>query len=362
MTAPLHSEAWYRVAALRPRLLARARLHRHRYRGKTWYLLQDLGSSRVHRFTPAARFVLASMDGRRTVEELWHLARARFADAAPTQDEMIRWLGQLHVADLLRTEASPDAFELFERGRQVRAQRSRRSWANPMAIRIPLWDPAHFLDRVDPWMRHLWSRWGLLGWLLVVAPALMLALAHAPELTHNLSDRVLKVDNLLLLLLVFPAIKTLHELGHATAARAGGGEVHELGVMLLVLVPVPYVDASAATVFRSKVQRAIVSAAGMVVETFLAALALYVWLLVEPGPVRSTMFDVMLVAGVSTLIFNGNPLLRYDAYYILADLIEIPNLAQRSLQYWGHLLERALLRNDEAPPPEASRGERAWFL
>ncbi|HSN33982.1 MAG TPA: PqqD family protein, partial [Ideonella sp.] len=341
---------------------ARARLHRHRYRGKTWYLLQDLGSPRAHRFTPAARFVLACMDGRRSVEELWQLARARFGGEAPTQDELIRWLGQLHAADLLQTEAAPDALEPFERGRQVQTQRARRSWANPMAIRIPLWDPARFLDRIDPWTRHLWSGWGLLGWLLVVAPALVLALAHASELTHNLADRVLKADNLLLLLLVFPAIKALHELGHATATRAGGGEVHELGVMLLVLVPVPYVDASSATVFRSKARRAIVGAAGMAVETFLAALALYGWLLVEPGPVRSTLFAVMLVAGVSTLIFNGNPLLRYDAYYILADLIEIPNLAQRSLRYWGYLLERALLRDHEAAPAAASRGERAWFL
>jgi putative peptide zinc metalloprotease protein len=362
MNAPLRSDAWYRVADLRPRLADRARVHRQRYRGETWYLLQDLGSSRVHRFAPNALPVLAAMDGSRTVQVLWEMARERLADAAPTQDELIRWLGQLHAADLLLTDVPPDVLEVFERHRQTTAQRQRRSWANPMAIRIPLWDPGRFLDRINPWTRWFWSRWGLLGWLIVVVPALVLALEHMTELTHNFTDRVLQVDNLLLLLVVFPIIKVLHELGHATAARAGGAQVHDLGVMLLVLMPVPYVDASGASVFRSKGRRAVVGVAGMAVETFLAALALYAWLAVEPGAVRSTLFDIMLVAGVSTLLFNGNPLLRYDAYYILCDLIEMPNLARRSLAYWGYLIERHVLRAADAKRPAASGGERAWFV
>ena len=178
----------------------------------------------------------------------------------------------------------------------------------------------------------------------------------------NLSDRMLEVDNLLLLALVFPLIKALHELGHATATRAGGGEVHDMGVMLLVLMPVPYVDASAASVLRSRWKRALVGAAGMLVELFVAALAFYVWRAAEPGLVRALCFNVMLVAGVSTLVFNGNPLLRYDAYYVLADLIEMPNLAQRATRYWGYLAERWLLRNRDALDPAETAGERAWFV
>src|SRR5512144_3005790 len=99
--APLQSSLWYRVAPLRPQLLARARLHRHRYRGERWYLLQDPASGRVHRFTPAARLVLAAMDGKRSIEELWALAQRRLGDEAPTQDEIIQLLGQLHASDLL---------------------------------------------------------------------------------------------------------------------------------------------------------------------------------------------------------------------------------------------------------------------
>src|SRR5207248_5936304 len=122
------------------------------------------------------------------------------------------------------------------------------------------------------------------------------------------------------------------------------------------------VEASAATTFRSKYRRAMVGAAGMAAELFVAALAFYAWLLIEPGVARAVLFNVMLIAGVSTLIFNGNPLLRYDAYYILADLVEIPNLAARSSRYWGYLIERYVLAIRDAEMPEASRSERVWFF
>ena len=281
--SPLLSSLWYRVAALRPRLLARARLHRHRYRGELWYLLQDPASGKVHRFTPAARLILAAMDGRRTVHDLWQLAQRRLGDDAPTQDEILQLLGQLHGADLLQTDVPPDALEVFQRGERETRAKSRRAWANPMAVRIPVFDPGVFLDRLAKWWPRLWGVPGAVLWLLVVVPALVLLPQRWPELTHNLSDRVLEADNLLLLGLVFPLIKALHELGHATATRAGGGEVHDMGLMLLVLMPVPYVDASAATVLRSRWSRALVGAAGMLVELFVAALAFYLWMSVEPG-------------------------------------------------------------------------------
>ena len=360
--APLHSSQWYRVAPLRPRLLARARLHRHRYRGERWYLLQDPASGRVHRFTPAARLLLAAMDGTRSVGELWRLAQRQLGDDAPTQDEVIQLLGQLHASDLLRTDAPADVLEVFDRGRKQEQAKSRRSWSNPMAVRIPLFDPGRFLDRHVPLWRRLWGWPGAVMWLAVVLPALVLLPQHWPELGGNLADRVLQADNLLLVAIVFPLIKALHELGHATATRARGGEVHDMGVLLLVLMPVPYVDASAASVLRSRWQRALIGAAGMAVELFLAALAFYLWLALEPGLVRALCFNVMLVAGVSTLIFNGNPLLRFDAYYILCDLAELPNLGQRSATYWGYLLERYVLRVRDATSPAHTTSERAWFV
>jgi putative peptide zinc metalloprotease protein len=364
MTAlsPLLSNVWYRVATLKPKLRPHARLSRHRYRGQVWYVLQDPASGRTHRFTPAARLVIALMDGKHTVAELWELANRRLGEDAPTQDELIKLLGQLHATDLLQSDVTPNVAELFARSEREERARYRRSFGNPMAIRIPLWDPDDFLNRIQRLIRPIWGMWGALAWLAVVLPALVLLLVHWPELSNDFSDHLLSIDNLFVLYLVYPVLKALHELGHATATKAGGGEVHDIGIIFLVLLPVPYVEASAATTFRSKYQRAVVGAAGVTVELFVAALALYVWLLVEPGLIRAVLFNVMVIAGVSTVIFNGNPLLRYDAYYVLADLTEIPNLATRSLRYWGYLLERYLLGVRDAVPPEASPGEKAWFV
>ena len=162
--------------------------------------------------------------------------------------------------------------------------------------------------------------------------------------------------------LLFPVIKLLHEFGHAFAVKAYGGEVHEMGVMILVLTPVPYVDASSAWAFRSKWQRVLVGGAGMVVEVFIASFALFLWLNLEPGILRSLCYNTILIAGISTVLFNANPLLRFDGYYMLMDYLEIPNLRQRATQYLVYLCERYLFGKRDADPPNASPGERAWFV
>ncbi|NIO11783.1 MAG: peptidase M50, partial [Deltaproteobacteria bacterium] len=133
---------------------------------------------------------------------------------------------------------------------------------------------------------------------------------------QNITDRILAPKNLLILWLTFPFLKAFHEFGHGFAVKVKGGEVHEMGIMLLVFTPIPYVDASAASAFRERRERVIVGAAGMMVELFIAALALFVWINIEPGPIRSLAYNVIFIAGVSSILFNGNPLLRYDAYYI----------------------------------------------
>jgi putative peptide zinc metalloprotease protein len=356
------SPSWYRVARLKPLLKPQARVRRHRFRGQVWYVVHDTASGRFNRFTPAAWQLLGLMDGRRTMEEIWSEALEQLGDDAPGQDEVIRLLTQLHAADLLHCEVNPDAAELFERfGRQDRSRRHGR-WKNPFSIRLPLWDPDRFVTRTLPYVRPLIGGAGAFVALALGLAALALAVVNYPELSSSVDDRVLSAQNLLVLWLCFPVVKFLHEMGHAYSVKAGGGEVHEMGVLLLVFMPVPYVDASAANGFRSKWRRALVGSAGMLVEMYLSAIAMLVWAAAEPGLVRVVAFDVLLIAGVSTLVFNANPLLRFDGYYILADLIEMPNLAQRGNQYWRWLAERHLLRVPDAQAPMASPGERRWLL
>jgi putative peptide zinc metalloprotease protein len=192
---------------------------------------------------------------------------------------------------------------------------------------------------------------GALIWLAAIIPAVILFATHWTDLTQGVLDRVLVPNNLFALWILFPVIKVFHEFGHAFATKSYGGEVHDMGIMMLVIAPVPYVDASSASAFHEKWRRVIVGAAGMLVELFIASLALFLWVNAEPGIVRSMAYNTIFIASVSTVLFNGNPLLRYDGYYILADLLEIPNLRSRSASYLLYLCERYLFGSKNAFDP-----------
>lgn len=315
----------------------------------------------MHRFNPVSHYVIGLMDGYRTVQEIWDSAMVRFGDDAPTQDEMLRLLGQLHSADVLQSEVTPDLAELLRRANRTRKKTRMQMLLSPMSVKIPLIDPDRFLERWLPWYQPLFGWGAAIIWCLVVGAAIFGAAVHWSELTENLADRVLAPQNLLLIFLTFPVVKLLHEFGHACATKAWGGEVHEMGIMLLVLMPVPYVDATAASSFHETHRRVVVGAAGMLVELFIAALALFLWIEAEPGVVRSVLYNVMLIAGISTVLFNANPLLRFDGYYMLSDMLQIPNLRQRSNQYVGHVVETRMF-GAKRPEIEATRSERRWFV
>jgi putative peptide zinc metalloprotease protein len=302
------------------------------------------------------------MDGVRTVDELWEITNEQAGDEAPTQDEVIRLLGQLHSADALICDVPPDSLELFRRfQRHERMRWKQRLWT-PLAVRIPLLDPDRFLERTLPAVKPLFSAWGVLLWLAVVGTGIVLAGVHWTELTQNIVDRALTPQNMVLLWITYPVVKALHELGHGYATKVSGGEVHEIGIMFLVLIPVPYVDASASSGFRDKYKRMTVGAIGIAVELFLGSLALFVWLNAETGAVHAVAYNIMLISGISTLLFNGNPLLRFDGYYVLADALEIPNLGSRSTKYLGYLVQRYAFRVRDAESPSNTRGEQFWFF
>ena len=362
MSSSLYSPSWYRVADLRPRLRSHTEIHRQRFRGAVWYLLQDHQTGQFHRLSPAAHLVLCLMDGRRTVSELWTRVGEMLGEDQPTQEEIIRLLAQLHSADLLLGKLPPNMDELNERA-DSHAQRALMTRIrNPLALRFPLLDPDRFLAATLPLVRPLFTTAGFIGWIVLVSIGAVLGAMNFVALTGNLDDQLLTTQNVALMLLAYPLVKAFHELGHAYATKVWGGEIHEIGVMLLIFIPVPYVDASASAAFRSKWNRATVGAAGIMVEAGLASIALFVWLAAEPGLVRAFAFNIILIGGVSTLLFNGNPLLKFDGYYVLSDLLEIPNLGSRANKYVIYLIQRYAFGIGGISSPATARGEAGWFL
>lgn len=360
MSESLFSPHWYRVADLHPRLRGQVRVRRHVVRDQTWYLLSDANSGRHHRLSRGAYRFVGLCDGHRNVQEIWDSVLETMGDEAPTQGEVIGMLGRLAQAELLQTETTPDVEAMFE-GAAAHTRRRRWQQLNPLFFRIPLANPTPLLRRFDGWLRLLFGPIALVVWIASMMAAAIAGSMHWNELSIHAPAWMLTPRYLLIAWFVYPLIKAVHELGHALAVRRWGGDVRQLGVTLLLLTPIPWVDASAASTFARRSQRLVVSAAGIMVEMALAALALAVWLAVQPGLVRDIAFVVMFVGTVSTVVFNANPLLRFDGYFILSDSLDLPNLGPRSTAYWGQLVKHHLLRMEVESMPLA-RGERAWLF
>ncbi len=362
MNEQLFSTYWYRVANLKPFLRNTTIISRHVYREEPWYVLKNSLNGHSHRFNAPAYALIGQMDGQRTVEEIWENAGHLSADATPTQDEFIRLLGHLHNADLVQSDILPSTMEVVQKSRTDQNNKLKQRAANPFSIRFPLFDPDRFLEKWQFIPALAFTLPAFIIWLIVVTAALGAAVVYGTDLVNSISDRLFNTNTLLMLWLTYPLVKLLHEFGHAWAVKKWGGEIHEMGIKLIAFTPIPYVDASASAAFSEKRHRIMVAAMGMMIELLLASIALFVWLNVETGFVSAAAYSVMMVSGISTLLFNGNPLLRYDGYYILSDLIEIPNLAQRSTRYLGYLIQRYIFRIETAESPATARGEETWCL
>lgn len=353
---PTLHESWYRVAQLRPRLRSTVQAYRQHYRGRFWQVLRDPATNKFYRLDEPNYRMVGLLDGRRSVDEAWRLVGQQLTHDAPTQGEVIQLLGQLYTNNLIEADLPADASGMFERYRKRKQREVRGYLASILFARIPLFDPDRILERVTPLLGWLYGPIGVVLWLVLLGYALFqlagsgradLIIAQALGDPASGLEGVLAPSNLWLLYLAMFGTKLLHELGHGVACKRfghrshSGGEVHTVGVMLIAFIPIPYVDASSSWALRSKWQRAFIAAAGMHIELALAALALLVWVQTDPdSALHQLAFNVIFIASVTTLLFNANPLIRFDGYYILSDLLEMPNLAQRSKDYLYYLVKR----------------------
>ena len=354
------SESWHRVADLKIGLRPTVEVRKQLFRGELWYVLQDPFNNQFFRLRPEAHDFVIRLGLDRTVEQVWLACLDRNPDEAPGQEDVIQLLTQLYFANLLYFEVPGDSAKLFERYKKRRQREIRSKLLSIMFVRIPLFDPDYLLKKLMPVFKYIISPLGAIVWLLVVGAAVKMIFDHFDRVSDQVQG-ILAPDNLFLLYVGLVIIKSLHEFGHALVCRRFGGEVHTMGVMLLVFTPLPYMDATSSWSFRSRWQRALVGGAGMITEIFMAALATFVWANTGPGTLHSLAYNMMFIASVSTVLFNANPLLRFDGYYILSDLLDIPNLHTRAKGHLRHLVERHVFGYKDSHSPAESVKE-AWWL
>ncbi len=342
-------ESWYRIANQRITLRASIRIHRQFYRGVKWYVLYEPFTNQYFRLQENAYEFISRLHLKKTIGQVWQELLEKDPDHSPGQGEIIEILSQLYQANMLHYDIAEDSFQLFDRRSKKQKKKVRSTILNIFFLRIPLLDPDAFLKRIKPLINLVISKPMALIWLIVVGIAGKLAFENFDSLQDQ-AQGALSPSNLFLLYACGILVKAIHEFGHASVVRRFGGEVHTVGIMFMLLAPLPYVDATAAWSFRSKWQRIFVSSAGMLFEFFIAAIAMIVWANVGGGPVKSVAYNTLFIASVSTLLFNINPLMRFDGYYILTDLLDMPNLQQHSVAHLKYILERFIFRRTDATP------------
>ena len=356
MPGSIFSEAWHRVAQSRAKLKPEVEIQRHTFQGSVWYVMRDPLNNQYARVSPPAYFLACRLRLDRTVEQVWRECMDLYPEDAPSQVEVIYLLAQLTRHNLLTSDLPPDVKQTFSRYQKNQSREFQGKLLNFLYLRLPLFDPDALLVDLLPFFRPLFSRLGLVIWSVTILYALKLAVEHANTIWDR-SNGFFSPSNLFLLYVAGIGTKLWHELGHGLLCRYYGGRVNTLGVMLLLLTPLPYVDVSSSWSFPRRGERIIVAAGGMIFEFFLAALALIFWANTAPGPLNSLAYNVFVLSSIVTLFFNINPLLRFDGYYIFIDFIQIPNLYQRSILQLKYLLEHYVFQAKRSLSPAQTEGE-----
>ena len=354
-----HASHWEWVALLTPSRLDCVDYVDRLVRGESWMFVHNNVTGKHVRVNALARRVVMSLNGSTSIELLLEAS-------APNCDSREREA----LANCLITLVQYGLMSLDQSAAQQRLQRriheltprDAKSWQNPLAIRVPLINPDNALEPLMRVLEFCPGKRLLQLALCLMGFAILCAIFNKAALGQQILLLTRTPQQWWQLLLVYPILKLTHELAHAIVIKRFGGAVHEAGITVLVLMPIPYVDASDSWRFESRYQRVLVSAAGMVAEGILAALGLFVFLLVEPGFFRDLGFAVALLGSVSTLLFNANPLLKFDGYHIAQDLLDMPNLGPRASRYLRYLCRRYLLGINTADTSVTAMGERRWLV
>lgn len=360
---PSLSELWHKVALTRPRLAPHAQVIRQSFGPHVLYVVEDPAAGHFYRLSESAYFFLGLLDGRITIDEAWQSAGAQLGDDAPTQRECVELLGKLQLFGLLVGDLPLSTEMVAERQLMARRQEFQRRTGRGMAFLIPLVNPERLLEAIAPALRIVFSRAGFVVWSLLIIAGLATGLGSWRQLGSQF-NQILDPANLAWLGVLLLLIRAWHEFGHACACKAMGGRCTEIGLMLVAYVlPFPYCDATSAWRFPEIRRRIIVAAGGVLFEAAAASVAVMVWAITEPGLIKTLAFNTVIISGVTTVIFNLNPLLRYDGYYILSDILGAPNLSQRANELWRFVFEKFVFRiRSPRPPTLRSTGEAVSLL
>ena len=346
---------------MRPDLVAR----RQRYQGRTYWVVKEPVGLNYFRFHEEEYAILCMLDGHTSMEQIKEEFEQRFTPQKVTFQDLQQFIGMLHRSGLVIGDAARQGVQLRKRRDEKKRKELLGKLSNVFALRWRGIDPERILNRIYPY-----TSWFFQPLMMVVVAMLGLAALTLVTVQFDVFRSRLPTfhsfffgyKNWFFLIAVLAAVKVLHEFGHGLSCKHFGGECHEMGFMLLVFTPALYCNVSDSWLLPNKWHRVFIGAAGMYVEVFLASIATFLWWFSDPTTmINQLSLRVMFICSVSTILFNGNPLLRFDGYYILMDILEIPNLRQKSTEILKRAMVTCCLGIEQPENPFLPRENRFWF-
>jgi putative peptide zinc metalloprotease protein len=357
---PFGQAAEHLVVKLRPDLVVQPQF----YEGMTHYVVKDPLALKYFRFKIEEYYLLEQFDGKQTLQEVKKAFEKKYRPQTISIEDLTRFVAQLHEAGIIHIDSGEQAKVLIRRRKKNRWRKVWAFFANILFIKIPIIDPERLLTRMYPYFRWIFTRTFVTVSTLSMALALCLVISQWKTFYDKLPDfqSFFNWWTIMSFWVCLAVIKIIHEFGHGLTAKHYGGEVHEMGILFLVLTPALYCDVTDSWLLPNKWRRIWISAAGIYVECFLASIATFVWWYSTPGLLNSLAMATMFICSVNTIMFNANPLLRYDGYYVMADWLEIPNLRIKSTQFFAYLIQEKVLGLEIPVQSYMPRSRRYLFV
>ena len=348
---------------LRVRVRPDLQSKRHLYHGRSYWVVKEPVGLNYFRFHDEEFAILNMLDGQTSLQQIKDRFQAEFAPQRITLQDLQQFIGMLHRSGLVISEATGQGRQLRRRGDEKKRKERLGKLSNVFALRFRGIDPERILNWLNPFTWWYFTLPALLCVSLFGLSAIVLLLANFQQFQSKLPtfEQFFAAQNWIYLGITMALVKVVHECGHGLSCKRYGGECHEMGLMFLVFTPCLYCNVSDSWMLPNKWHRVFIGAAGMYVELTLASIATYLWWFSEPGLFNFLCLSVMFICSVSTVVFNGNPLLRFDGYYILMDILEIPNLRQKATEILKRWFQSNCLGLKLQENPFLPHKHKFWF-
>lgn len=334
------------------------------YKGLGYWVIKDPVSLKYTRLHPEQYYILNLLNGERCPEEIRDEVHRQYPTLLLSISEIQQLISDLYRKGLLTSGRPGQGVTLIKQYREETKKKFFSTAKNLLYLRLPGWDPETTLQKMYPYVKWMWKPWATTMFALLILSSWILIGVQFEAFRSRLPEfqQFFGWPNLIYMWFVLGAAKVVHEFGHGLSCKHYNGECHGMGIMFLVFSPCLYCDVSDSWMLRNKWQRIIIGGAGMYIEVIMSAIAVWIWWFTKPGLLNHLALNLFFISTVTTVIFNANPLMRFDGYYMMSDLLEIPNLRQKADKHLRDTFAWYCLGIESQRDPFMPETGKFWFI